>query len=73
MPNTEAQTGAPELLRGVRHYESSGFATSWEVYDALTEADGWTEHFAQRSQRKRKTVDGRKLVVHAPTFDRGES
>lgn len=76
----EAQTGSVEMLPGVRHYETSGFADTWAVYDALTEQDGWREERpltrgdqappSDYSRWKRKTVDGRALVVHAPTHDR---
>jgi hypothetical protein len=38
-----AAIGVPLLPMGVSHYSTSGFADSWEAYDALIEADGWEE------------------------------
>jgi hypothetical protein len=60
---SEASTGIAEILPGVRHYETSGFANSWAVYDALTEEDGWKVGDAW----KRGRINGRAVVVHAPT------
>lgn len=35
---------ATDLLpSGVRHYNTQGFAESWDAYDALGEEDGWEE------------------------------
>lgn len=67
--------GSVEMLPGVRHYETAGFAATWEAYDALTTDGGWVETRGDTPERawsmwKRNTIDDRNVVVHAPTFDR---
>lgn len=69
--HSEATPGGVEMLPGVPHYETSGFAATWEAYDALTETDGWVEKFGDLGARwKQNTIDGRNLLVHAPLFAR---
>jgi hypothetical protein len=60
------------LPAGVEHFETAGFAATWDAYDALTPDDGWSESHGQavRCSWKRKTVNGHKIVVHAPTHSR---
>lgn len=70
---SDASSGSVDMLPGVRHYETAGFANTWEAYDALTEADGWRRTSWKGSEWKRATLDGCNLTVHAPTFKRGES
>lgn len=76
------------LPAGVRHYQTSGVAETWEAWDALT-AEGWTERSwwvdadqkqcpattpgARLHVQKRATLDGYNLLIFPPTKPRETS
>ena len=77
MSTTNSPTRTPDLPAGVRHYETSGFAESWEAYDALTPEDGWIEAGAyktdtgeRRSWKRRTVAHGGSVCVHQPKGNR---
>jgi hypothetical protein len=53
-----------ELPAGVHHISTFTYADSWEVYDALTEQDGWAEEAGE--PYKHGSLGGYYIFVHPP-------